>query len=130
MSLGVRRTSAEEVDLKTGNTSLRWILVIVIVTGVIILFQTSFLKTLGGGAKKESYHDFLTRVENNNASIAKIQIQKDEIYGQFKPSAVPPGSDNLQFTVVMPDAPEARSSLYALLQTKGVPFEFTKPFFS
>ncbi len=116
--------------MKTGNSSLRWILVIVIVTGVIILFQTSYMKNSFGGTKKESYHDFLNRVESNTASISKVQIQKDEIYGSLKQTGSIPGNDNLQFTVVMPDAPEARSQLYTLLQQKNISFEFTKPFFS
>ncbi len=116
--------------MKTGNSSLRWILVIVIVTGVILLINSSFLKTLGGSTKKESYHEFLNNVENNAASIAKIQIQKDEIYGTLKQAGPLPGSESQQFTVVMPDAPEARSQLYVLLQQKGIAFEFTKPFFS
>jgi cell division protease FtsH len=109
---------------------LRWILVIVIVTGVILLFQSNFLGKMGGGAKNRTYHDFLNMVENNGATISKIQIQKDEIYGILKQSGTLPGNESPQFNVVLPDAPEARSQLYVILQQKNIPFEFTKPFFS
>ena len=117
--------------MKTGNSSLRWILVVIIVMVVIFVFQSSVLRAVGGGPKKESYHEFLTRIDNNSVSIAKVQVQKDEIYGTFKQSsAATAGSDNNQFTVVMPDSPEARSQLYARMQEKGIQFEFTHPFFS
>ena len=113
--------------MKTGNSSLRWIIVIIIVTAVIFIFNGSVSKSFGG-PKKETYHEFLTRVEGSNASIAKLQIQKDEIYGTLKSNGATTGSEPA-FTVVLPDSQEARSQLYALLQKQGIPFEFTHPFF-
>jgi cell division protease FtsH len=120
--------SQEEVVLKSGNSSLRWLIATIIILVLFFLLQTS-AKTFGGGPKKETYHQFLTRVESNSASIDKIQIQKDEITGTLKAINSLPNSES-QFTVVLPDAQEARSQLYSLLQQHGVPFEFTHPFMS
>ncbi len=112
--------------MKSGNSSLRWLIGTIIVMVLFFLLQTS-AKTFGGGPKKETYHEFLTRVDSNSASISKIQIQKDEITGTLKAINTLPNSES-QFTVVLPDAQEARSELYAHLQAKGIAFEFTHPF--
>lgn len=115
--------------MKTGNNGVRWVIVIVIVMVVVFAFQSSVLRAVGG-PKKESYHEFMTRVENSSASIARVQIQKDEIYGTLRSNGAMASGNENQFNVVMPDSSEARSQLYALLQQKGIQFEFTHPFFS
>ncbi len=135
---GIIRTASalsgtpEEVDLKTGNNNFRYLIVIVIVALLVVLFQSNIMRGgTGGSPSSLTYQGLLTRLDTDPQSIEKISCQKDELVGQYRSaSGTDAVNENRSFSVVLPDASESRSQLYAKLHEKGVAFEFKHPFLS
>ncbi|MCX6382027.1 MAG: ATP-dependent zinc metalloprotease FtsH [Armatimonadetes bacterium] len=102
----------------------RWALAVAIFLIVIALLQSGALR--GGGASDAlSYKEFLTIVKNKPTDIKKIVVYKEELIGNYAESAsIRTGGK--QFSVVLPDAGEARSALYKVLDDKGVDYGFKK----
>jgi cell division protease FtsH len=115
--------------LKTTNNGARWLILILIVGLVIVLLQSSWIKGLGGSTETLSYQAFLSRVETNPQSIARVLFYKDEMIGQYHGDKKVPGAGG-QFVVVLPDSSESRERLHVLLNEKKIDFEFKRPFLS
>lgn len=110
--------------MKQSNNMARWALAVAIFLIVIALLQSGALR--GGGASDAlSYKEFLTTVKNKPTDIKKIVVYKEELIGNYAESAsIRTGGK--QFSVVLPDAGEARSALYKVLDDKGVDYGFKK----
>ena len=114
--------------MKTGNTGLRWLILIGFVVALVVMLQSGVLHGFAGQPQPMAYQQFWKLITENPQSVQKIAFQKDEVLGQYKENTKA-GAEN-QFIVVLPDSSEARGKLVQQLLDKGVMFEFKRPFLS
>src|SRR5690349_7279859 len=70
------------------------------------------------------YTRLINEIDNNN--VQSVKVAKDVITGKF--NAKPLDRQSNEFTVNLPDPPEAKSKLIDLLTQHKVPTEFVHPF--
>ncbi len=111
--------------MKPNNNIARWMTVIFVFIIAIVLLQSGSLRGIGSSSDALSYKEFLTIVHNKPTDIKKIVVYKEELMGNFAETAIT-RTNGKTFSVVLPDAGEARSSLFKLLDDQGVDFSFKK----
>ena len=112
--------------MRPGNSSSRILILIAIVALIVVLYQTGVMHNLTASTEPWSYSKLLNTVETNPQTLSKVAFEKDTLSG----TEAMPGHEGKTFTVILPDASEARSKLIELLHTKQVIFEFKHPILS
>jgi cell division protease FtsH len=102
------------------------LILIAIVALIVVLYQTGVMHNLTASTEPWSYSKLLNTVETNPQTLSKVAFEKDTLSG----TEAMPGHEGKTFTVILPDASEARSKLIELLHTKQVIFEFKHPILS
>ncbi len=118
--------------MKPGNNGSRILILIAIIALLIVAFQSPYINRWSGSVVSRPYSWLVSQINEKDkaASIEKVVFQKDEVVGQIVKGKDPNLSTATQFSVVLPDAPDARSSLYAQLSKAGVNYEFRRPLLS
>lgn len=111
--------------MKQSNNMARWAIVGFLLLIAVAALNSGALRSLGGTSDSLSYREFLTIVHNKPTDVKKIVVYKEELIGTYADSAVT-RTGGKQFSVTLPDAEQARGSLYSLLYEKGVDYGFKK----
>ena len=115
--------------MKTGNNGTRWIILILVIGVLAAIFTSQAGRAFGGSVENLTYQALLYRIDHTPETIKDIKIVKDTLTGTYSDKATP-GSENKQFSVVLPDASESRRDLYTLLHAKNIQYEFRPPIIS
>lgn len=103
---------------------------VLITVGLIAVVATALtrgnLRGFGDGDRALLYNEFVRKVEEHN--VQRVEIGKDTLKGRYMQRPVTASSD--EFTVRLPNSPEAMAKLQDLLLQNKVPFEYVPPLFS